>query len=156
MNQKYKHIFQHINIGGITFRSRLAAAPMGFPDITPDGCIAPGMTAFYELRALGGAAAVTVSEAMTHPTGRTHGRVIDLTNPAVIASLTNTARAIRRHGAVASLELNHGGKSDTMDAAPGAGKSASGDGKTSINEMSAELIREIVRSCGDGAAVVKR
>lgn len=43
------------------------SAPMGGTDITNDGCIGPKSTAFYELRAKGGAAAVTVSECMVHP-----------------------------------------------------------------------------------------
>ncbi|MDR0916652.1 MAG: FAD-dependent oxidoreductase [Oscillospiraceae bacterium] len=152
---KYPNLMRPLRIGGVTLNHRIASAPMGFPDITHDGCITSGMTAFYELRARGGASIVTVSEAMTHVTGRTHGRVIDLTNPDVIASLTNTARAIRRHGAIASIELNHGGKSQEMDAS-GDAKIGSDDAKSSINEMSVKFIREIVRSFGDGAALCKR
>ena len=40
---------------------------MGGTDITNDGCIGPKSTAFYELRAKGGAGAVTISECMVHP-----------------------------------------------------------------------------------------
>ena len=40
---------------------------MGGTDISEDGCIGPKSAAFYELRAKGGAAAVTVSELMVHP-----------------------------------------------------------------------------------------
>ena len=38
------------------------SAPMGGTDITADCTIGPASTAFYELRAKGGAASVTVSE----------------------------------------------------------------------------------------------
>ena len=67
MKYQYPHLCSPITIAGITFRNRMFSAPMGGTDITNDGCIGPKSTAFYELRAKGGAAAVTVSECMVHP-----------------------------------------------------------------------------------------
>jgi len=43
------------------------SAPMGGTDITADCTIGLASTAFYELRAKGGAASVTVSEVVVHP-----------------------------------------------------------------------------------------
>ena len=68
MERQYKHLSSPITIGRKTFRNRMFSAPMGGTDITNDGCIGPKSTAFYELRAKGGAAAVTVSECMVHKT----------------------------------------------------------------------------------------
>ena len=59
---KYPNLRKPITLGRTTFRNRMFSAPMGGTDITNDGCIGPKSTAFYELRAKGGAAAVTVSE----------------------------------------------------------------------------------------------
>ena len=67
MERKYPHLSSPITIGRTMFRNRMFSAPMGGTDITNDGCIGPKSTAFYELRAKGGAAAVTVSELMVHP-----------------------------------------------------------------------------------------
>ena len=67
MERKYPHLTKPITIGNVTFRNRMFSAPMGGTDITNDGCIGPKSTAFYELRAKGGAGAVTVSECMVHP-----------------------------------------------------------------------------------------
>lgn len=67
MTRKFPHVSSPITIGRTTFRNRIFSAPMGGTDITNDGCIGPKSTAFYELRAKGGAAAVTVSELMVHP-----------------------------------------------------------------------------------------
>ena len=67
MERNYLNLCRPITIGGITFRNRMFSAPMGGTDITNDGCIGPKSTAFYELRAKGGAGAVTVSECMVHP-----------------------------------------------------------------------------------------
>ena len=67
MQYQYPHLCAPITIAGVTFRNRMFSAPMGGTDITNDGCIGPKSTAFYELRAKGGAGAVTVSECMVHP-----------------------------------------------------------------------------------------
>lgn len=83
---------------------------MGGTDITNDGCIGPKSTAFYELRGKGGAGAVTVSECMVHPqTDASHAYHLDTTILNSLAAATYTADAIRRHGAIASLELSHSG-----------------------------------------------
>ena len=67
MQRKYPHLSSPITIGRTVFRNRMFSAPMGGTDISNDGCIGPKSTAFYELRARGGAAAVTVSELMVQP-----------------------------------------------------------------------------------------
>lgn len=86
------------------------SAPMGGTDISNDGCIGPKSTAFYELRAKGGAGAVTVSELMVHPaTDGSHAYHLDESILNSLASATYTADGIRRHGAIPSLELSHSG-----------------------------------------------
>lgn len=64
MERKFPHLSSPIQIGNVVFRNRMCSAPMGGTDITNEGAIGPGSKAFYELRAKGGAAAVTVSECM--------------------------------------------------------------------------------------------
>ncbi|MDR2501882.1 MAG: FAD-dependent oxidoreductase [Oscillospiraceae bacterium] len=163
---KFPHLVSPLRIGKLTLRSRMASAPMGFPDITEDGCITRDMTAFYEHRAKGGASIVTVSEGVVHwATGKSHARLINMQNPGVLASLTNTARAIRRHGAAASIELNHGGMyadMDVLEAERGGEKFKYGpsdmtlpDG-TRVRKMPRELIAEVVDSFGKAAALARR
>jgi 2,4-dienoyl-CoA reductase-like NADH-dependent reductase (Old Yellow Enzyme family)/thioredoxin reductase len=162
---KYPHLSAPLRIGNVTLQNRMCAAPTGFPYITEDGLVTDDMIAFYELRAKGGAAAVTVSEALTHRTGRSHGRVIDLTADGVLQGLTDLARAIRRHGAVSSIELNHSGMYAEMDVADSERDGAllkygpseiSGPGGRRVAEMPADMIAEIVASFGRGAALCKR
>lgn len=138
---------------------------MGFPYITETGLVTNELIAFYERRAKGGAAIVTVSEAMTHPTGKSHGRLISLFADNAIQGLTDLARAIRRHGAAASIELNHSGMYGEMDIMNdergGAGKKYGPSEMTlpdgqRVYEMPKELISEIVESFGRGAALIKR
>jgi 2,4-dienoyl-CoA reductase-like NADH-dependent reductase (Old Yellow Enzyme family)/thioredoxin reductase len=110
MKRKYPNLCKPITIGRTTFRNRMFSAPMGGTDITNDGCIGPKSTAFYELRGKGGAGAVTVSECMVHPkTDGSHAYHLDESILNSLASATYTADAIRRHGAIPSLELSHSG-----------------------------------------------
>lgn len=110
MKYDYPHLCSPITIAGKTFPHRMFSAPMGGTDITNDGCIGPKSAAFYELRAKGGAAAVTVSECMVHPvTDGSHAYHLDTAVLNSLASATYAADAISRHGAVPSLELSHSG-----------------------------------------------
>ena len=95
MQRKYPHLSSPITIGRTVFRNRMFSAPMGGTDISNDGCIGPKSTAFYELRARGGAAAVTVSELMVHPaTDGSHAYHLDESILNSLASATYTADAI--------------------------------------------------------------
>ena len=76
---KYPNLTSPIKLGKVTFRNRIFSAPMGATDITADCCPGPRTQGFYELRAKGGAAAVTVSELVVHPeTDASHMLHLDL------------------------------------------------------------------------------
>lgn len=163
----FPHLCAPLKIGKVTLRNRMCSAPMGFPDLTEDGCLTEGAIAFYEARARGGAAVVTVSEAVVdYAHGKSHGRLINLQNPGVLAGLTNAARAIQRHGALASIELNHAGMNSEFDvvASEQRGDSAIHYGPvdavmpngTRVKAMTPEMIRETAARFAAGAALVKR
>jgi len=162
----YPHLCSYLHVGNVTLRSRMVSAPMGFPDLTEDGCLTEGAIAFYENRAKGGAAVVTVSEAcVDYAHGKSHGRLINLTNPGVLAGLTNAARAIRRHGAVAGIELNHAGMLSDFDVVDA---ERTGDrnchygpvdcvvNHTEVRGMTKEMILETVEKWANGAALCKK
>ena len=166
MERKYPHLTSPITVAGVMFRNRMFSAPMGGTDITNDGCIGPKSAAFYELRAKGGAGAVTVSECMVHPkTDGSHAYHLD---PAILNSLacaTYAADAIRRHGAMPSLELSHSGmfagtymtdktKQKTMNQW-GPSDTTRADG-VQVKALTKEMIDDIVKSYGDVAAMAKR
>lgn len=166
MIQKYPHLCKPITLGRTTFRNRMFSAPMGGTDITNDGCIGPKSTAFYELRAKGGAGAVTVSECMVHPaTDGSHAYHLDESILNSLASFTYTADAIRRHGAIACLELSHSGMySGTYmtDKNKQHGLSQWGpsacvrpDG-VEVGELTTEMIHEIAAAYGHVAGLAKR
>ena len=166
MERKYPHLCAPITLAGVTFRNRMFSAPMGGTDITNDGCIGPKSTAFYELRAKGGAGAVTVSECMVHPqTDGSHAYHLDTAILNSLAAATYTADAIRRHGAMPSLELSHSGMySGTYmtDKSRQHGLSQWGpsacvrpDG-VEVGELTKDMIADIVASYGRVAGLAKR
>jgi 2,4-dienoyl-CoA reductase-like NADH-dependent reductase (Old Yellow Enzyme family)/thioredoxin reductase len=142
------------------------SAPMGGTDITADCCIGRGSTAFYELRAKGGAAAVTISECMVHPeTDGSHAYHLDLQTPGSLSGFTYTADAIRRHGAIASVELSHSGqyagtyltdkgkKKELTQYGPSAGVRPDG---LEVKELSVEMMKDIAEAYGKCAGLAKR
>lgn len=142
------------------------SAPMGGTDITNDGCIGPKSTAFYELRGKGGAGAVTVSECMVHPeTDGSHAYHLDTSILNSLASATYTADAIRRHGAIPSIELSHSGMyAGTYMTDKNRQKSMHQWGPSDtvrpdgveVKSLTKELIADIVTSYKETAALAKR
>lgn len=165
MERKYKNLCKPIKIGNVTFRNRMFSAPMSGAEITPECTIGSKSTAFYELRAKGGAAAVTVSELMVHPpTDASHAYHLNTQTVGSVASFTYTADAIRRHGAVPSVELSHSGqyagtylldktKKETMrQYGPSEGTRPDG---LPVTPLTKEQIGEIVQAYYDNAKLAK-
>lgn len=166
MERKYLNLCRPITIGGVTFKNRMFSAPMGGTDITNDGCIGPKSTAFYELRAKGGAGAVTVSECMVHPeTDGSHAYHLDTRILNSLAAAAYTADAIRRHGAMPSLELSHSGmyagtymtdksKQKSMNQW-GPSDTIRPDG-VNVKALTKEMMEEIAAAYGNVAQLAKR
>ncbi|MGN0267139.1 MAG: FAD-dependent oxidoreductase [Lachnospiraceae bacterium] len=166
MERKYPHLCSPITLGRTTFRNRMFSAPMGGTDITNDGCIGPKSTAFYELRAKGGAGAVTVSECMVHPkTDGSHAYHLDESILNSLACAAYTADAIRRHGCMPSLELSHSGmyagtymtdknKQKSMNQW-GPSDTVRPDG-VEVKALTKEMLSEIAASYGHVAGLAKR
>lgn len=166
MKHKYPLLCSPITLGNVNFRNRMFAAPMGATDITPDCSVGPRTPGFYELRAKGGAAAVTASELVVHPeTDASHMLHMDLTVPGNLAGWTFLADAIARHGAVPSVELSHSGQyagTYLLDKNKKKGLTQYGpsdwvrpDG-IPVKAMTKEMIAEIVKAYGEAAALCKR
>ena len=165
MERRFPHLCSPITLGRTTFRNRMFSAPMGGTDIANDGCIGPKSTAFYELRAKGGAAAVTVSELMVHPSDGSHAYRLDESILNSLACATYTADAIRRHGAIPSIELSHSGMfAGTYMTDKSKQKSLHQWGPCDtvrpdgvpVKGMTREMIAEIVAAYGHAAGLAKR
>lgn len=165
MKRQFPNLSKPITLGNVTFRNRMFSAPMSGAEITPECTIGRKSTAFYELRAKGGAAAVTVSELMVDPkTDASHAYHLNLATPGSVASFTYTADAIKRHGAVPSVELSHSGqyagtylldmekKHNLTQYGPSAGMRPDG---LPVTPLTKEQIADIVKCYHDAAALAK-
>ena len=163
---KYPLLTSPIRLGRVVFRNRMFSAPMGATDITADCSPGPRVQGFYELRAKGGAAAVTVSELVVHPeTDGSHMLHLNLETVGNLAAHTFVADGIRRHGAVPSIEFSHSGQyagtymSDKNKKASlnqwGPCDGVRPDGRQ-VKALSREQLADIVKAYGDAAVLAKR
>lgn len=165
MERKYPNLCKPITLGRTTFRNRMFSAPMGGTDITNDGCIGPKSVGFYELRSKGGAAAVTVSECMVHPSDGSHAYRLNESILNSLAGAAYCADAIRRHGGIPSLELSHSGmfagtymtdKSKQKSLCQWSASACTRPDGVEVKAMDKAMIDEIVAAYGHTAALAKR
>jgi len=166
--KKYPNLFSPIRIGPLTLKNRIVSAPTSLAELSAEGHLTRDNIAYYKLKAWGGAAVVTVGESIVHSaTGKSHPKQILLDDEGVIPSLVEVADAIHQYGAIASIELSHGG----MECDPvflggrtPIGPSAmstdvrfrtAGSNRVEVEEMSEALMDEIADAYAAGAAIVK-
>ena len=162
-DRTYPHLCSPITIRNVTFRHRMCSAPMGSVDIPADGCLGRAAAKFYELRARGGAAAVTASEVIVDPaTDGTQGFFLDNAIPGSLQGAATVADAITRHGAVASIELNHCGQyaktylshlGNSMVYGPNEGVREDG---MPIHALTADELAQVAAAFGRAAAVARQ
>lgn len=108
----YPHVFSPITIKKTTFKNRIFSSPMTTDRTVVDGCPTAECINAYETRARGGVAQVTVTETFVDfDRGARHDHSLDLVGKNLsvhhLESLAVLTEAIRVHGAVASIQLNH-------------------------------------------------
>lgn len=166
MKRDYPNLCKPLDICGLTLRNRMCSAPMGATDIDKDGTPGPRTLGFYEARAKGGAAIVTVSELVVHPqTDGSQMLHLSLQTPGQLAAFTYVADAIARHGSIPSIELSHSGQYAgtymvDKDAKGelcqyGASDGVRPDG-IKVKALTAEQIDSIVEAYANAAALAQR
>lgn len=166
MKRDYPSLCKPIRIGNITLRNRMCSAPLGATDIDANGTPGPRTQGFYELRAKGGAAIVTVSELTVHPeTDGSQMLKLSLKTPGQLGAFTYVADAIKRHGAVPSIELSHSGqyagtymvdkkkKGELCQYGPSDGTRPDG---LPVKALTHEQIADIVAAYANAATLAKR
>lgn len=108
---KLERLFEPIKIGKLIVKNRIEAAPAHPSLATADGLVTRDLIDYYKAKAKGGAGIVTVGESVVdREYAVTHGGQLIIDNDNIIPSLYQLAEAIKRYGAKASIELNHGGR----------------------------------------------
>lgn len=155
MKRMFPNLFSPLKVGGVTLKNRIISAPMTYPILTSDGCLTPEAIAFYELRAKGGAAVVHVSELIVHSgTGKYYPVQVTLDAPNAKDSLAAAARAVKRHGAIASMELSHGGMHALVDREKYP-RPFGPSGSEGVAEMPGAMIHELLEAYYSAAKLCK-
>lgn len=175
--RKYPNLFTPVTIRGFTFKNRILATPIQSSGTTKDGCITEKGVWFFGERAKGGAAVVTVGEAAVNNDYAIRlGQTTDLTHFdfGKADDFRRYTYEIKRHGAIPSIQLCHGGfESNPRNAKdepmlpigpspytrpvmsrPGKNGGVSKETLTSL-EMTKEQIRKTVQDFADCAVTAK-
>ena len=157
----FELLLSPLQIGALTLKNRITCAPCSLALYGPRGCLTPENIAFFEWKAKGGAAAVTIGESIPEiSSGRSHLQQIPLDDPDVSVGLAQAADAIHLHGAIASIELSHGG--GMCPAAFLKGHSPMGPSPRlniygdQVREMTEEDMEHLAQRYAEAAALVKR
>jgi 2,4-dienoyl-CoA reductase-like NADH-dependent reductase (Old Yellow Enzyme family)/NADPH-dependent 2,4-dienoyl-CoA reductase/sulfur reductase-like enzyme len=109
-NDKHALLMSPLKVGSTVWRNRIQTGPMSMTELGYGEVLSRDNIAFYERLAEGGAAVVTIGESIIpSQNGKTHAQQIMLGNPDVLASLARVADAIHAKGALADIEISHGG-----------------------------------------------
>ena len=162
---QYPHLFTPIVLAGQMFRNRIFASPTGLQYNHYANRPNNETICYYERKAIGGAASVCIGDAMVDSEiALANGAHILLDDPGSRAHLSKLASTIQRHGAVASMELSHGGSSARVSFNQGhkiygpSELESEGSFGQPIHayEMDEEIIRRTIRKFAEAAAYAKR
>ena len=106
----YENLLKPLKIGGITVKNRMFSSPTSLAELGADEHYSKENIEYYKLRALGGAAVVPVGDVIVDlDTGRSHPQQVGINDPSAAPYLCAMADAIHSGGAMASVEIDHGG-----------------------------------------------
>ena len=165
---RWEALLEPIKIGTLTARNRIEAAP-SLPCLAhADGSVSTELIDYYKAKAKGGAGIVTVGEsAVDSDYGITHAGQLIIDHDNKISGLTRLAEAIKRYGALASLELCHGGRQtlphligdrSPIGPSPVASKlhEALGGKKIVVQVMTAAMIEQVTENFATATLRLKR
>jgi 2,4-dienoyl-CoA reductase-like NADH-dependent reductase (Old Yellow Enzyme family)/thioredoxin reductase len=159
---KYQNLFQPLKVNKFTYKNRIVSAPMVFGAVFQYGEAAPRAYRKIEASARGGAAAVIVGETSINFTDaeRIPFRPIDYTKYSGFdfEGFKKYADLIKKHGAVAMIELFHaGGEKAPLPGQPnprGPTGYVRKDGIT-VDEMGAEMMGKACEDFATAAAFMQ-
>ena len=156
MIKRYPHIFTPLKIKNTVFKNRLFSAPNMMCQMTPEGFPNDYMIGYYEAKARGGAAQVTVGDS---PVDEEHAPSVPrhpvLSNDS-LTYLSELAKAIRSHGAVASIELNHSGRESLPWFNPIGPSGFQRNDGVEVREMDESMINRVADNFASAASLIKK
>ena len=164
----WESLLEPIKIGSLSAKNRVEAAPTLPCLANTDGSVSTELVDYYAAKARGGAGIVTVGEsAVDADYAITHGGQLIIDHERKIPGLSRLAETIKRYGALASLELCHGGRQtmpnligDRPPIGPSPGSSKLHElllgRKIETQEMTSEMIGQVIQNFASAAFRLKQ
>lgn len=155
MNKKTWKLFEPIIIGNITVKNRIYMPSMMTSYAGPNGESTARDIGWYEARAKGGTGLITIDIAGISPEGKVGSCQRGLWKDDLVPHFSDIVDAIKARGAVASVQLHHGG---IMAIEEPVGPSCLGYREffvTKPRELSTEEVEELVEKFADAALRAK-
>ncbi|MBR6811796.1 MAG: 2-enoate reductase, partial [Oscillospiraceae bacterium] len=161
---KYPLLFEPIRLGDTLFKNRIFSAPTGHVDTFDNGQYTEDAMAYFERKAMGGCAAITMGEIIVDSKyGQRHPFQSVMDNRLLSHNFARIADYVSRHGAVLSAELQHSGMNahDPVLMPSSIGKVTYGPvdcvvkGKE-IKEMPEEIIEYVIDRFAQSALFLKK
>jgi 2,4-dienoyl-CoA reductase-like NADH-dependent reductase (Old Yellow Enzyme family)/nucleotide-binding universal stress UspA family protein len=108
--QKFSHIFKPFAIPPAQLKNRITMAPLFIAYAYPEGTVSPLLLSHFEELAKGGVAMIVVANVSVDPSGILSRYSLRADHDRFIPGLSKLAQTIKKGGAVATLQINHGGR----------------------------------------------
>ncbi len=140
-------------VGGITLKNRITMAPLFLGYANPDGTVSQLMLDHYLRMASSGVAMIVVENIAVDPFGRGSPFMLRADHDRYIPGLSELARTIKEHDAIAFAQINHAGRYayTSERIAPSAVKT----GDITPKEMSGQDMVRVVNAFADAALTIK-
>jgi len=161
-------VFEPIKIGSLTAKNRVEVAPTVMGLANADQSVSRELIEFHRAQAKGGAAIVTVGEsAIDKDRAINQAGQINLGDERIIPGLSTLAEAIKRSGAIASIQLQHAGRMAIRDLIGGRNpigpSGAFGKftedrrrGEVEVEEMTLEMMDQVIENYASAAFRAKQ
>lgn len=110
MTATFPHLFTSLKVRQTVFRNRMIVPAMATHFAEPDGSVGQSVIDYLEVRAEGGFGAVVTENIGVDAGGRVMARMLMADDDRYVPGLSQLAERIKRHGAVAIGQINHGGR----------------------------------------------
>ena len=107
---RFPRLATPLRVGAATMRNRVLMAPMSVGYAAPDGGATRAMAEHYGRRAQGGVGMVITENVAVSVAGRQMPQQPMLADPAALTGFAEVATEIKRHGALAVMQIVHAGR----------------------------------------------
>jgi 2,4-dienoyl-CoA reductase-like NADH-dependent reductase (Old Yellow Enzyme family)/thioredoxin reductase len=114
IHKQFSKLFEPGGIGSLELKNRIVMPPMATNYASKDGEVTDRQINYYVERAKGGVGLIIVEiSCVDSPVGKGTLRQICIDDDKFISGLSRLAKAIKRHGARAAIQLHHAGRQTT-------------------------------------------